>query len=303
MQQALRNNRLLILFVLLLLVYVAAELSTPIDAGTLSRYNLSEAKARGLTIGLIVPVVLIWSLAFYGFSKVRGYAQRLGTHKDGNGFLLISQGLMWLAISMALRSALSSGFDYVTIDYPQLEAAANIITNYLNVGLAVLSYYLISKGAFELTGMVKLKSSLTRQHYWVVLSALLSSLFTFLVMNRPIGEQRVYYLPNMVIILTIVVPYIYAWYRGFVGAYHLAQYRRRVKGMLYKKALDLVTGGVLITILGSILLQFLLAISANLTSLNLTPLLLFIYVLVLIMGGSFFLIALGARNLQKIEEA
>lgn len=303
MQQALRNNRLLILFVLLLLVYVAAELSTPLDAGVLSRYNLSETRARSLTIGLVVPVVLIWSLAFYGFYKVRGYAQRLSTHKDGSGFMLISQGLMWLAISMALRSALASINDFITIDYPGLESAANIITNYLNVGLAVLSYYLISEGAFELTGIVKLKSSLTRQHRWVALSALLSSLFTFLIMNRPTPEQRVYYLPNAIIILTIVLPYIYAWYRGFVGAYHLAQYRKRVKGMLYKKALGLLSIGVLITILGSILLQFLLAISSNLTSLHLTPLLLFIYLLVLIMGGSFFLIAAGARNLRKIEEA
>lgn len=302
MTQTFKSHSLLIVFIVLLAIYAVISVSTPADPAMLSQYGISESRFRLITLSLTALVISIWSLAFYGFSKIKRYADSIGDHKDGTGFSLIAQGLMWLAISMAFRSALTSSFERIVTEYPRLESFASIVENYTYVLFALVTFILISNGARELAGIVKLRNTVERQHLWIVITSVIASLFTYLVMVRPTGSNT-YGLPDLAIILTIIIPLVYAWYRGFLAAYHLLIYRRRVRGAIYKKGLAILVAGLVLTVISSILIQFILAINATLTSLDITPLLTIVYALVLVIGSSFALIVIGANKLQKIESA
>ncbi len=109
-------------------------------------------------------------------------------------------------------------------------------------------------------------------------------------------------MPNLLIILTLAIPYLYYWYRGLVATYNLYHYQKHVKGQVYKGSLSLVAYGIATIIATSILIRLLVTISARITTLSLTPLLLIIYGFLVIAALGYVLIALGAKRLRRIEE-
>jgi hypothetical protein len=66
--------------------------------------------------------------------------------------------------------------------------------------------------------------------------------------------------------------------------------------------LNLLAKGIGGVILISILIQFLTTASARLNRLNLTPLLIIVYCLLLLYGIAYGFIAVGAKRLKRIEE-
>lgn len=303
MIHTIKKNKVFLGYAGLVLLYALTSIFSPFDTETINRLGTDESTIRLLIITIIIPISLIWMLAFYGYSRINSYAESLKNHTDGHGFKLIAQGLLLLAVGLLLGGVTDSLLNIFLDDYREHESTIGVIKNYISVIFSLLTFTFIGRGASMLIGLLKIKNTEFNQHCWVTVGAFLSSLFTFLVLIRPEDGHKVYYVPDIIILITIVLPFSYAWYRGLLAAYHLAIYERRVKGSLYKKALWRLHTGIVAIVIASIMLQFLIAVSASLTYLNLTPLLLIIYVLVLVIGSGYLLIASGARNLQKIEEA
>lgn len=85
--------------------------------------------------------------------------------------------------------------------------------------------------------------------------------------------------------------------------YHLYVYREELGGKVYRRAWELLARGIALTIAVAILMQMIVTASNRLIAINITPVLLMVYILVLGYAISFLYVAAGAKKLKMIEEA
>jgi hypothetical protein len=111
-----------------------------------------------------------------------------------------------------------------------------------------------------------------------------------------------YALPIWLMLLTVIIPYLYAWFVGLLAAYEITTYTKQVRGVLYKQALHLLVIGLLAVIIGSITLQYVSSVAPAAGHLTLNYRLLLITLFRVVDGIGFVLIAIGALRLRKIEE-
>jgi hypothetical protein len=92
------------------------------------------------------------------------------------------------------------------------------------------------------------------------------------------------------------------WFIGLFAAYEIHLFRKTVRGILYKKGLELLSIGIGMAVLSSISIQYLTSLLGRLNRLSLSTTLLIIYSLLVWLAAAYILIALGAKKLRKIEE-
>ena len=304
--QNVKQRRYLYIFAALVAIYASIAFATPIDPDVLAKYDISNLTARLLNATVIIPIVAIWSLAFYGFSKLRSYALAVKDSTEGPHLQTLSTGLMLLVFSLPLSAALSAGLTYFTRNHDSFLPTTTILRNYVSVLCALAAFYLIGRGAEGLARLVKPKGSpLLNQQRWTTGLIIVSCIATWFVVSRHAasGHDSVYYLPGWLVVLTIVIPYMYVWYRGLVAAYSIYFYQTKVRGTLYKHALGYFSAGLAFVIGASVLIQLFTTLSEQINRLNLTPILIMLYLLVLIYGAGYALIAKGAKKLKSIEDA
>ena len=94
----------------------------------------------------------------------------------------------------------------------------------------------------------------------------------------------------------------FVWFIGVLAAGDIYAYNHKIKGLVYKNGVGLLALGTAFIIFASILLQYLVTLSARLLQLKLTPILVIIYPLLIVISIGYILVALGAKKLQRIEE-
>ncbi len=92
------------------------------------------------------------------------------------------------------------------------------------------------------------------------------------------------------------------WFIGLLSAYEIFLYRVKAPGIIYRQSWQQLALGVSSLIALSITLQYLTTITEQLNKLSLDRALLVIYALLILLAISYVLVALGVRNLKKIEE-
>ncbi len=294
-----------LIFAILIVIYAGLSLIPAPDRQTLVQYHLSPAHARVLSASIVLPVVAIWLAAMYGFVKLKEYAQLIKSSPDGKAFDTISVGVLFLALGSPLASIFTTAGTLLVRHYPGWQSAATIINNYVGLITMALGLYYIARGADQLVKLVRKKPSESEQHVLVLLFIALSTLYSYFIITRPINnvvEQKIYHMPNVLILITLAIPYLYFWYRGLVGAYYLYHYQKNIKGKIYKGSLSWVAAGIAIIIASSIFVRLLVTISARISTLSLTPILLIIYGFLIVSALGYLLIALGAKRLRRIEE-
>lgn len=293
-------------FVTLLAVYVALAFTLPTDPQVLSKHGITQAQSRLLNLTIVVPLVLIYLSALYGFLRVNDYAEKVRETKEGPYFKQLSIGLMVLAFTLPLNSIMGSLTSYIRHAQPHFISDISIIRQYSALLLAFLAIYFISKGAQGLHSTLKNKQpQRDPAFYWLLGPTILSAVYTWLLVSQthhsPDGSP--YHLPEWLVVTTIAIPYIFIWCVGAWAAVYLYKYHVGVKGVIYKRAIAYLAKGIAAIIVISILLQSLTTLSGLLNRLDLTPLLLIIYLLIALYALGYGMVARGANKLKQIEEA
>jgi hypothetical protein len=303
-----KNRTIVLLFIGLIIISVALAMRLPTDPAILTHYSITQTKARLLNLTIIIPQIFIWLSALYGYVRFKIYAHLVSDGPEGAPLHMIANALLVLAFYMPISSVVSTVTSYLVLSNPQYIPSSAIIRNYLTMLFTVIAFLMLAKGSQKLLQNFKLSDKQTPlvNKYRSLLLILLTSAFNWLIITRPLNQQNgasIYYLPSYLIILTLAVPYIYAWYEGLLAAARLYLYVKKVRGIVYKQAFDSLAKGLGIVVLVSIVIQFINTLSARLNRLNLTPLLLVIYVLLILYAVGFGFIARGAEKLKQIEEA
>jgi hypothetical protein len=305
-ESAVKRTRLyIIVFFALISLYLLIALLLPPDPAAAARYHLSLLQIRILSLSIVVPILAIWSALFYGFITIKRYVELIQHNTDGKALLDITKGLQWLTFGLPALAIINSLMNYYARVHTDFKPASVIIQNYQSLILYLISFVFISRGAYSLSRYVQKKSNPGEQRVWVLLHIVLSVVYTYLILNRPIhaaGQRQVYYLPNLIIITTLAIPYLILWYMGLHSAYRIYFYAKTVKGILYRRALAYFAVGVSFIILSTIVLQLVTTLSARLDRLSLAPLLLVIYLLLILISVGYIIVAVGANRLKRLEE-
>jgi hypothetical protein len=292
-------------FFCVLALYIASALLIPPDPKTAAKYNLSGLHIRLLVLAVVIPVILIWVAAFYGYIRLKYYSVVIKKSREGTALGYIAQGLGWLAFGLPALSIISSTLNYISRTHSRLAPTSTIVQNYLNLGLYLIAFIAISKGAYRLIEYVKKKPDNTEQNTWVIMHIVLAVVYTYLVINRPLyseGQKSIYYLPNWLILSTLVIPYLFLWYSGLRSAYRIQFFSKTVKGSLYRKAISNLASGLSFIIISTVVLQFFSTLSARVDRLSLLPLIILIYILLIVIAIGYLLVARSAQKLKLLEE-
>lgn len=302
-----KSKILICSFMILTVAYICLVLFLPTDPTVLARYNLSTSDARLINLSVSIPLVAIWATAFFGFTRFKTYAQKVKASAEGDSYNQLADGLMILAFSLPINSLLSNLSNYLAIHHKNTLPTTTILRSYITLGFSIIVFLMLSRGAKNLAATIKSTSRarLLLVRYNDILLIILSSVFSWLIISRSLSQANgkvIYYLSDWQIILTLAIPYLFAWHQGVLAASRIYLYKKKVKGKIYKSAFDGLAKGIGVVVLVSVLIQLITMVSVRLTRLHLTPILLIIYLLLILYAIGFGMVARGAAKLKKIEE-
>ncbi len=288
--------------------YVALTLLAP-AAEAVSRYGLTLAQTNLLRLTIVVPYFLIWSAALFGVVWFRRYSRLIKDAPEHKGFLTITLGLFMLLLVVVVPSVIATIFTY----FPHSHTAQifNIILrNYLTIvlyGTGFWYLYQASRSLIHSIGGVEWAGV----YRPVVLAALaiLTFIYVWLVFQNPFRSistdpliQPTYALPDWLIVLTVIVPYVLIWFFGGLAILNFWSYAKTVTGIIYRKSFLSLATGLTATISLLIGLQFLSQATQSLNHATIKIVLIIIYLILLAIAIGYLLIARGARKLVEIEE-
>jgi hypothetical protein len=298
-----------LLFTLLVVVYLAITFLQPQDPEALARFGITAMQSRLLGLAIAIPLVGIWWLAYYGFSRFRTYANTIKDSDDGRAMLTLANGLGILAFSMPLQSVIGGALNWITRTHPDLVPASVILTNYINVGLSVAAFWVLWRGASALGAVTRIEPSWELRAGIALKIVAAGSAYAYLVLTNSIRQvppesgRALYYVSDPLLILTIILPTIFTWYAGCRAAAWVWVYRKRVQGVVYRAAFGYLAVGIMAVVIASVAIQLMSAAwDDSLTSLALGPIIALVYGLLLMISVGFLLIAIGASKLGAIEQ-
>lgn len=300
-----RTRPYVLAFVALVLLYVGLVFTLPPSPQTLERYELSVAQVRLLNLTVVVPLVIIWLTALYGFVNLRRYANSVAETKEGPAFKYLSYGLMVLAFSLPLNSLTSLLVRHTSTNSPDLLVPLTIMRNHFVLILSLTAFWILVVGARALAKTLVAKSFPYIPRGFASGLIVLAVIYTWLITAKPLNqgmEERSYYLPTGVLIFTLVIPYVLAWKAGLLTTYYLYSYHKKVKGIIFKSAFKDLAVGLGVVVVVAILIQLITTSSAQLNRLNLTPVLGIVYGLLIMYAVGYGLVARGAKKLKKFED-
>lgn len=251
--------------------------------------------------------MLVWVGAFLAYARLQQYTRILKKTPEGGDFQYISNGIKYLAYGLPLVAVLTICLNSIGNNISELKAASIIIINYLSLAIPLIAYSSIRKGTHGLVERSRLRFSLTDMRAIVMVLVVIGvayCYFTFKKLNlESIGSaDNPYYLPAWLMIITVIVPYLYAWFSGLLAAYELVIFGRQVQGVLYRQAVRWLASGMVAVVAGGIGLQYLRTVIPRTGHLSINTALLFAFTAYVILIIGFVLIIVGASRLRKIEE-
>lgn len=308
MKLLLKYKSISALFIALSAVYLAAIIFEGPDKAILAKYDLTATQLVWLSLTVALPYVIIWFIALFGYLRFRWYSAAIKDSSDGAAFAVISRGLLLLSVWLPVSAVSSTLAKHLYQAHPSYTSTMVILVNYANVALLFTAFLIINSGARKLLGVVKNTVNAVSQRT-TILYLVFSGLYGMLTLedsarHAPTHSVAIasYYLPDWLIVTTIVIPRLIMWFLGVQAIEDIMMYRKKVKGKIYKLALQNVARGITAVIIATILLRCFESLSSPIGELSLGLVVLLVYLLLVALAIGYVLIYRGARSLQKIED-
>jgi hypothetical protein len=293
-------------------LYLYVTLSAPQSS---NQFNLSRLQIVLLQLTITVPYLVAWLAAARGALLLRGHAKKLADGVMRQGFSFVATGLWWLFASLflptlisALRTALRA---YPTLS-AELTAPLIIASNYVNIVLPLIGFWFLYHGARRIATPAP---SASKQTSWDksnpiivgVFLAIVAPLYVYLVFTNPVRTVSTdpaivatYHLPDILIVLTIVIPALVSWGLGMSASLALSGFIPQGSQLLKRYALQTFTRGVWLIIAASMLLQMLVSVgSQRFAGIGLGSILLILYVFIGLQVLGYILTTIGVQGLSS----
>lgn len=303
------TSRAYLLFVLFAVIYIALTFWLPANPTTLTRYNLTPERARGLSLAVILPYIIIWFIAFFGYARLKRYVNLIERSPDGQALSRIANGLLILAVGLPVAAILGKLLSYTGNTHPHLIHITTITSVYIDLLIGLLGMAAVYRGAQRLALTVNQKVKTSPSYVAMISLALIGTSYAYLTFTNPARQfpteelgRAAYYLPDFLLLVTVVIPFVAMWYMGLHAAAYIQAYRRGVPGVLYRSALGYLASGIVFIILSRVTARYLTSLNTVVSTWTLNYLLIAVYCLLALIAIGFILVAKGANKLKKIEE-
>jgi hypothetical protein len=283
-------------------VYALLTFFAP-DTASSAHFDMHGARRVIIDLTILIPVHLIWLLAAYGVTTFKSYAIMLKGTKEGTGINLIADGLLVTLTYFIVTSIYSSIMPYL-IHYQYYDSLA-VIRDHLAPLFSLVAFFLLYRGSSLLRQVTPFSTWTTGTIWALVGYAVFVAAFVFDFATTATGggptRSSVDILPHEILLVTLILPYVIAWFLGVLACINIVKYASHVKGKLYRKALrDLVLGisGIAIFV---IVIQLIGFANRYFSNWSLGPILAILYALIILYGIGFVFVASGAKKLARIE--
>lgn len=294
--------------VILWLIYAWLTFNSPTPAQTTGRYGLSTTELRVLRATVVIPFLFIWLAGSFAVLRFNRYLKYISDSNEAEGFKNIIYGLSLLLVVIIVPQFINLYTTY-NPESSEIQRRVTIVRNYTNIILYLSAFWFILKASRHLAGSIQKVISSYKHKIIPVFMVILSIIYFLLVFlndYRGVSDDPLikptYYLPDVLIVLTIILPYIVMWTLGIVAIFEIYIFSKHVPGIIYRKAFGSVAYGLGSIIGLSIFLQFISQSGAYFGYAGLGAILLIVYLLLIAIAISYLFIAKGAKALAAIEE-
>jgi hypothetical protein len=285
----LRTNPL-VLCSLLSAFYLVLVSLLPANRLSMQQYGWTSFDYHMIYLMIVIPMVAIWFAGFYGYYCLQRYANSISGSPDADDYRQLSRGVAWLAWGLPIQSLSAVLLNGIANSYTGFHSWSIIISNYISLIIPLVAFTIIGNSSRNLITRANIRISLGGARSIVLAFVTLGVLFCYLSFRHfdlasLNGTNNPYYLAMWFMLLTIIIPYLYAWFVGLLAAYEIASLATHVRGVLYNQALRLLGSGLVAVIVSSILLQYIGSVAPRTGHLELNSRLFVIYIIRLLAGA------------------
>jgi len=288
-------------------------LLTFLAPATSNAFGLSSLQILLLKITVALPYIATWIFGVYGLSTLDKYIELTKDKNDNmtNTLIFLRSGLLWIIMGTILVGVIGSARSYFATN-TEIRPLFTIVTNYLYIFPQLIGFFFIFRGVIKLQASKEMSEHKHTSYFFTTLIVvLISCIYVYMVATNPSRQfspdpnmAATYYLPDILIGFTIVLPILTTWWLGFSAAFTLSDLIPYLTRAELFKGVTRIVYGIWATIFTSILIQALLSLGGTrLSGLSLGIILLIVYVFVLLQGIGFLFIALGSNTLRKSVKA
>jgi len=294
-------------FIVLAVIYLSLIFILPVNQPTLRHYNLNNEAYRVLLFLFALPTIATWLIAFFGYAKLREYSDSIKRTSEGQHFSKLATGCTWLAWSLPIPAIIGLILGAMANTWAGFQSGAIIVTNYSYLIIPLIGFTLIGAASRGLIADSKLQLSLNSSRTIMLFFAFAGTIYCYLTFHQfdlasPGSTDNAFYLPLWLTLITLTIPYLYAWFVGLLASYEISLFSKNVRGLLYRQSLQMLVGGLVAVIASSIALQYINGVLPRTNELILDYRVPLVMAFRLLSGIGFGLIAFGAIRLKKIEE-
>lgn len=295
------------IYLIATLGYFLLTLLLPAIKADQHAYMLSAGQYHALRFLIGLPLALIWLAAFLTYSRLKAYAALMAKTAEGKAYEHLALGSHWLAWGLYVPATASLLLNALANDHPGLHSTVIILLNYLSLGFTFMALSNIGTGAHLLAEHAKrVYSSMSNRLLQLIFvsGGVLYCYLTFRHLDlQSLGStHNPYFLPGWLLIISLIIPYLYAWFIGLLAVFDLALTANQSRGILYRQALWLIAAGWSVVIAGLIAVQYLHTIIPRNGHLALNTVFIVTYSIYMCMVVGFGLLIWGVHRLKRIEE-
>lgn len=291
----------------LTIIYVAVIFLLPNSSSSLMSMHLDSIDFNVVTLIAAIPSIIVWFIAFWGYTKLRAYAQAIKKTKEGPHFNRLATGITWLAWSLPITAIISHTLDGIANKHVNFHPSAIIISNYADMLLPLIAFIIIASAAKGILGSTgvdlgKISARIIMVVFVIAGVSYCSLTLRAFDLTSLSSTDNPYFLPAWLMVLTLIIPFLYSWFIGLLAAYEITLSAYQTKGILYKRALFFLVAGLVAIIVSSIIVQYLNSVLPSTGHLVINYKTLVVIGFRVIDGIGFILLTIGANRLKKIEE-
>lgn len=270
-----------------------------------SGLQLQEPWRSVLRVTFVVPFLLSWVLGALAVERLMTAGWKAKDAANTQMFRRLSYG----ALALVLGSWITSLVSQVRNNYVQssgaLEAPLAVAQNYGYVLSSLIAFAFIYRASMGRRQPARDTRSLS---FALLLVGILGALWLGTIFTNPsrqvpgpvAGARATYYIPDPLILLTIVTPTLLAWVLGIAGSLNFSVMELGGATKEERKAYARIIDGFLIAVFNSMILNGLLSAgSERLLAAGLGFILVILYAFVLATAVSYWLMYRGAKTLAN----
>lgn len=290
-------------------IYLTLSYIYPTDPVTRVDHHLTLAEARVFAISMAITYIFIWILAFYAARELIAYSQSIKQYKDGDAFSMLASALLVIAVYLPFRTISKILLNYLAHLHPAFTQTSYLLITYINVLFPLAIYAYISIGGARLFSMVRSKVPLQHVCALALLLCMVAATYCYVAFSTSVKLTPSnwfvtidYHIAAPLRIYTVVVPHLFMWAIGLIGTYQLYFYQRHIQGIIYKNSLMMLSVGLTLQIITTIVVQYLIVIAATIERLPVGVMLLLSVILLSTVIGAYIMIVKGINRLRVFEE-